>query len=714
MSLNGSVLYSRFRAAAVIVAALLIAGGSIGCGGGRGITAPGSTTGGTSGSVRSAGAVTFAVKWPARSADRLVPLAANSIRIKLVANFTPAKAVPQPDLLMRPTGTGPFTTSVTVNNLELGAYTADATAYPNADGTGAAQATTAAAALPAASVTFTAVDGANPTVALTMNSTIATVQVTPAYPGSLRVGDPLQLIFTAFDSDGAVVLTAPSKIAYAIDPTSPNPNAIAVDASSGLVTAKAPGVATVRATDSESGKSATTTLTVVTAPTNTRGLRGINWADPNGNEAPARNVVPSGLNSSMTASQAAAVATSIANALKVSGGLTIRMPISYGTTSDASYWPRYQAAINAVVAAGCNVDLCFWIASNGNLNNGTDSIAHWQAMWDAVDAVYKNNAHVYYEPLNEPYGYNDTDLTNLYAGFVSRYAPTSWKCIFDGTGYATYVVPIGNDARLNNQYLGLHRYFWFSPSSGNWNDSYNNAAAGVGTYASRTVITEMGVETFRTVDFWWQWSQGLPPDVSFLTGTCAYVHDNSMGSMAWSGVNDVDSYRWYMAADNLAEVNPGVANMYRWSWGLPALWPQAIPNGVYKLQNRADGNMLDNLGAITNGSNVAQWSASASANQQWDITYAGGYYTLTCLTGGLCLDNGGNTTDGSNCQQWPNGTWIDNQHWQLAPTDSGYYRLINKASGVCLDTGGLTVNGSPLQLWAPRSSDTQQWKFVAP
>lgn len=451
------------------------------------------------------------------------------------------------------------------------------------------------------------------------------------------------------------------------------------------------------------------------ASANTQAIRGMNWADPNGNSAPSRDLLPSGITSSMTSTQIATLATNIANAAKASGGTTIRMPISYGTTSDSTYWPKYQAAINAIVSAGCKVDLCFWLASSGALDNGADTTANWQTMWDSVNTVYKSNASVLYEPLNEPYGYSTTNLNNVYAAFITRYAPSSWKCIFDGTGYAEGVTNVGGDSRMNNQYLGFHTYHWFwsVSNTGDWNSYYNVCSSAVGSYASRTVITEMGVETFRTVDFFWHWEQGTQQDVSYLTGTCAYVHDNSIGSIAWSGVNDVDTYRWYMASNNLVEVNPGVANMFRYSWGLSYIWQQAIPNGIYKLQNRADSNMLDNLGVTTNGSVVAQWASGSSLNQQWDISYAGGYYSLCCRTGGLYLDTGGNTANGSSCEQWALGTSY-NQQWAFTSVGSGYYKLVNRASGVCLDTGGLTANGSTMQLWASGSSTNQQWKFVTP
>jgi hypothetical protein len=442
-------------------------------------------------------------------------------------------------------------------------------------------------------------------------------------------------------------------------------------------------------------------------------LRGMNWPDPSGSNT--RDAQPNGIDSSMTASQAAGVATTITNAAKASGALTLRLPINQATTSDPSWWPVYQAVINAVVSDGCNVLLTWWASSGGVVNNGTDTTASWQAMWDAVDAVYKNNNHVFYEPINEPYGYSNTDLNNLYAGFLSRYSPANGKCILDGAGYAQYPSVPGGDSRLNSQYIGFHAYHWFFTVSndGDWSQWYNVEAGRVGSaLAPRTVMTEMGVGTLGGYDYFWQWQQGVPKDVAFLTGSCAYVHDNSMGSIAWSGI-DTDSYRWFTASNNLVEMNSGIANMYRWSWGVPNMWQQAIPNGVYNVQNRGDGSVIDGLGFTANGSPAGQWQSSGSPNQQWDISYGNGVYTLQNFATNMCLDTGGNTANGSSLQQWPNNWSVSNQHWSLAPTDSGYYQMINQASGVCIDTGGLTYNGATLQLWNPDTSYNQQWTFAS-
>ena len=118
-------------------------------------------------------------------------------------------------------------------------------------------------------------------------------------------------------------------------------------------------------------------------PVNTNSLRGINWADPNGNEAPSRVVTPSGLTSSITAANAAAVAMRISDSLKASGGTTIRMPITPLTTGNASYWPVYQSAINAIVANGCNVMLCYLPTG---VHHVPDRIPLY-IMWKQVDTV---------------------------------------------------------------------------------------------------------------------------------------------------------------------------------------------------------------------------------------------------------------------------------------------------------------------------------------
>jgi hypothetical protein len=461
-----------------------------------------------------------------------------------------------------------------------------------------------------------------------------------------------------------------------------------------------------KTTDSNGSKVQTSQL----KSTTTLAIRGINWADPNGNEASGRVVTPSGLSSTITSTAAATVAGNIATAVLASGGTAIRMPITYTTTSSSGYWPVYQAAINAIVAKGCYVILCYWDVTGGTVTNTTT----WNAIWASVNSVYASNTKVLYEPLNEPYSLSLASLETLYSTFISTYSPSSYKLILDGTGYAVDVTGIG--PVFTTQYLGIHCYWWFWGAYTVWSSAYNTMSGYVGSYASRTIVTEIGVENLRSYDFWWQWQTGAQNDVAFLTGALDFAKVNSMGSIAWSGVNDVDNYRWYKTYNNLVEVNPGAANMFRWSWGgQAAIWLGPLANGTYKLKNRASGLYLDSYGLTTSGSNVYQYTSSTSTNQNWELTYVNGYYWLYSISGDLCLDASSNTADGSAILQITHtntSSPASSQQWTLTLAATGYYKIVNLATGKCLDTGGLTASGSALQQWASGSSYNQQWSLV--
>jgi hypothetical protein len=139
----------------------------------------------------------------------------------------------------------------------------------------------------------------------------------------------------------------------------------------------------------------------------------------------------------------------------------------------------------------------------------------------------------------------------------------------------------------------------------------------------------------------------------------------------------------------------------------PAAQPPA--NGTYRLRNRASGKYLDNLGATTDGANVAQWAGGSSPNQRWVLTTSGGFSKLRCLTGGKYLDSIGRTADGSNVGQWASGS-SPNQQWTVVATGS-YYKVINRANGKALDTGGQTGDGNVMQFWFDNTSNNQQWTF---
>lgn len=436
----------------------------------------------------------------------------------------------------------------------------------------------------------------------------------------------------------------------------------------------------------------------------TDALQGMNWANPTDNSAGA--AWPSGMTGSETYNQAYLDGQTVGNAVLKAGGKAVRMPIT-PTLATSSDWQIYTGAIDGVVSTGVKVILCYWPYQSSVVPD----VNAWYTMWDAVNGTYGNTMMVRYEPVNEPSGYNATDLTNLYAGFLARYNPPARKCILDGTGYAQNVVPIGADSRLTNQLLGLHSYHWFWGSPANWQTDYNTMANAVGAYAARTVVTEIGVQTqgrSPSVPFWQQWEYSLQPDQALLSGGLAWARNNNVATLAWSGIDDSDLYHWFYAFSNLTEANPEVANMFRWSWKESTY----IASGTYRLLNRADSDYLDGLGYTSNGSSVGQWSSSGNNNQKWKVVAVDSvWFTLQNVSTGLYLDGMGRSSNGSLAGQWAY-SGSANQQWAFEVTDSGYYRLINRGTGICIDTGGQTTNGAAMQNSAPSSSYNQQWTLT--
>ena len=176
--------------------ALLLAG----CGGG------GSSSGGTTSSPAesSLGRASVALAWPARNA-RFVPLAANGVRVRLLLNGAVAG-----ERLVARSGDGASVARAEFDGLAYGEYDAEVRAYPNADGTGTAQATGLAR------ITV----GESPATAdVLLSTTVASIEILPVSVlklGSATVG------VTARDADGNVVLLAAGDgqeaVTWSVDP----------------------------------------------------------------------------------------------------------------------------------------------------------------------------------------------------------------------------------------------------------------------------------------------------------------------------------------------------------------------------------------------------------------------------------------------------------------------------------------------------------------
>ncbi len=225
-------MHPRHLTHAAMVAAVALAGTIVlaGCGG---------SSSSSSQSTRSQAVVT--ITWPS-SSSRLIPAACNSIVVK----FRNSSSTVATQTATRPTSGS--TTTLTFDSLPVGTLTAQADAYPNSDGTGVVQAS--------ATTSVEIVSGQVTPVTLTMASTIDHLTISPTSP-AVTAGATTTLSATAYDASGNVVLVASSAISWAS-----GSEGVATVTSAGVVTGVAQGTASITVTDSESGVSASVTVTV--------------------------------------------------------------------------------------------------------------------------------------------------------------------------------------------------------------------------------------------------------------------------------------------------------------------------------------------------------------------------------------------------------------------------------------------------------------------
>ena len=239
-----NTFYSSFYFALMVCILALTAG----CGGVSHSGIPSAMTGGST--AHAQGQITLTIKWPAVPVTPhglkplLVPEAAQSITVSLSAG---GQSVGAPQVVARPTGQ--TTSAATFNTVPPGSVTVEAKAYPSADGTGIALAT--------GSVVVSVTTGGTTAASVTMASTIDHLSITPDSP-SIAVGATTPLSATAYDVASDMVLTTASKVQW----SSSDPTIVTVDPNSGMVTGVAVGSATLTVTDSESGKTGITTITI--------------------------------------------------------------------------------------------------------------------------------------------------------------------------------------------------------------------------------------------------------------------------------------------------------------------------------------------------------------------------------------------------------------------------------------------------------------------
>lgn len=456
------------------------------------------------------------------------------------------------------------------------------------------------------------------------------------------------------------------------------------------------------------------------AATNTSQFRGVNWADPRDNYA-NDPVVPSGLSTadsySTTYAKATAIIAGFATNLSAN---TVRLPINPYTVN-GTYWSSYTGAIDAALAKGFKVILSYWEGTGSAKDGLVDNLTSYWAMWQTVTNKYGGNSQVYFEPMNEPFGYSQSAWANLVAQWISTYPSIPKSQIFvSGTGYNDNVTSVCADSRFNGAYLSLHHYgFWNTSqtSVAGWVSDFLNR---IGSCASRTVVDEWGAPMTTGLNY--NGAVNGNYFIAFVQADTSAIRALNMGSVYWPGLRTGDTYSMETlngsgTALTLTNNSSSGVSCLKYAYGLSGSCgsSSSFGSGYYKLVNHNSGLALDISNASTSsGGKAIQWPYSSGTNQQWHLVASSGGYTLVNRNSGLLLeDPGSSTSTGTQLDQWSSNGGA-NQIWYLVPAGNGYYYLVNQASGLYADvSGSSTSQGAAVIQWSFNSGANQQWQIAA-
>ncbi|AYN43089.1 cellulase [Streptomyces dangxiongensis] len=298
-------------------------------------------------------------------------------------------------------------------------------------------------------------------------------------------------------------------------------------------------------------------------------FKGVNWADPRDNYADDP-VVLSGLSTSDTYARTFVKATRVIKAFRANlGADTVRLPVNPYTVG-GPYWRSYRAVIDAADRQGFKVILSYWEGTGAHKDGLIDDTAAYRTMWDTVVHAYQADPRVYFEPMNEPHGYTDTQWADIAADWLATYrgVPRN-RVLVSGAGYNDHVTTVCADPRLRGTYLSLHHY-------GFWKDyaTYDQWVADlkerIGDCAGRTVADEFGAPMTTGLDY------DRPDEannfVNYVQAVTDTFRELRMGSVYWPGLRSGDTYSMEEltgAPDRpwLATTNRSGADRLAWGWG---------------------------------------------------------------------------------------------------------------------------------------------------
>jgi Ricin-type beta-trefoil lectin domain/Cellulase (glycosyl hydrolase family 5) len=448
------------------------------------------------------------------------------------------------------------------------------------------------------------------------------------------------------------------------------------------------------------------------ANASTNQFHGVNWADPNDNFVTG-DLIPVGLSDTDNYSTTYAKATSILEGFQALGANTVRMPFNHATVTGA-WWNGYTGAIDAALARGMKVVLAPW------LQNGVTSSTFYQD-WNVVINKYNSNSNVYFDIMNEPWGYSASAEDNLAAAWVANYPQVSrGRIIVPGAYSDQNLCTVGADSRLSGTLLSIHDYTLGGethPTEAGWVTSFENNICG---YDSRAVLTEFGVPMNTGVNY--DGARDGTNDVSYLYALTDTVRSQGMGSILWTGVKfstqttgpgpcenascAITSLQGSAPNYTLSINNQSGLDRLQYGWGgsNSGGGGGGTTGATGEVHAVGAGKCLDvpNV-STTEGTQADIWDCNAGSNQEWTSTSSG---QLTVYSGGDCLDaSGQGTAAGTKVDIWPcnGGT---NQQWKLNSNGT----ITGVQSGLCLDvTGASTADGALADLWTCNGGSNQQW-----
>jgi hypothetical protein len=436
----------------------------------------------------------------------------------------------------------------------------------------------------------------------------------------------------------------------------------------------------------------------------TSAFRGVNWADPRDNYA-ADEVVPSGLSKdddyATTYQRASRTTSEFRRELRAN---TVRLPINPASVS-TDWWKSYRAAINASVDNGFKVILSYWESSDAK-DGRVDDLAKWNAMWDTVVKEYGKNPRVYFEPMNEPFGYSLDEWVALTSSWLTRHSNVPrGRVVISGTGYNDNVTGVGAAPELKGTLLSLHFYGYWA-SSTNEADWKANLEPRIGSYGWRTIIDEAGAPMTIGLNYGNHEGDTYTAYLGALTETARKLN---MGVVYWPGLRTGDSYSLTTQADDgdlTVNSQSGLAQL-QWGWGLLKTEPlnslPPAPPGE-PLRGVASGRCVDVPGFSTsNGTALDLWDCNGGGNQSWNWTAD---KQLT-VYGGKCMTIGGDGSSAGSPVVITDCTGAANQAWKL--NDDLTVTSVTDPS-LCLDAAGAgTGNGTGVDLWYCNGATNQQW-----